>query len=67
MINDQKVGKFSAANADYGAFGAFNSWSFLGVPPTPPSSTGDDLNKVRVGIVRGSYVSDTSPSIGGQF
>ncbi len=36
-------------------------------PPTPPSSGGDNANKIRVGIVAGGRISDGNPSIGGMF
>jgi len=42
-------------------------WQYRGISAAPPTPSGGGVdNQVRVGIVRGAYVSD-NPSIGGQF
>ena len=66
MIVNQDVGTYLSSNAEYAGFGAFIAFSYLSQPSAPPPSGGDDQNKIRVGIVRGAYVSD-NPSIGGMF
>jgi hypothetical protein len=66
MVLDQSGGVYPVAKADYSGFGAFIAQTYLNSPPTPPPAGGDDQGKVRVGIVRGAYISD-NPSIGGQF
>lgn len=42
-------------------------WQYRGILASGPVKGGDDSDFIRVGIVRGAYVSSGNPSIGGQF
>ncbi len=66
MIAAQPIGTFSAADAEYYGFGKMLAYLSGTTTPVAPTAS-DTANKLRVGIVDGTRVSDGNPSIGGQF